>query len=114
MTRTIAICPTLLVTVFADLGSLTKMNDLLNCLMSLQLPFALIPTLTFTSSAFIMYDFKNGLYVAVTFFISLKMHTIMTALALFQIHQDFGRGFNRRRGWNQLVLCPGLHGWKFA
>ena len=37
------------------------MNDLLNALMSLQLPFALIPTLTFTSSEQIMGEFRNGM-----------------------------------------------------
>lgn len=36
------------------------MNDLLNALMSLQLPFALIPTLTFTTSAAFMGEFRNG------------------------------------------------------
>ena len=37
------------------------LNDLLNVLMSLQLPFALIPILTFTSASFVMTnDFKNG------------------------------------------------------
>ena len=37
------------------------LNDLLNVLMSLQLPFALIPILTFTSARYVMTnDFKNG------------------------------------------------------
>lgn len=36
------------------------MNDYLNALMSLQLPFALLPTLTFTSSHKVMGDFRNG------------------------------------------------------
>ncbi len=40
------------------------LNDLLNVLMSLQLPFALIPILTFTSAAYVMTDdFKNGWYI---------------------------------------------------
>ena len=37
------------------------MNDFLNVLMSLQLPFALIPVLTFTSLRPVMNDFANGL-----------------------------------------------------
>ncbi|XP_078057170.1 natural resistance-associated macrophage protein 2-like [Mustelus asterias] len=60
-TRTIAITPTLLVAVFQNVDTLTGMNDLLNVLMSLQLPFALIPILTFTSMNSIMHDFTNGL-----------------------------------------------------
>ncbi|XP_043537682.1 natural resistance-associated macrophage protein 2-like [Chiloscyllium plagiosum] len=60
-TRTIAITPTLLVAVFQNVDTLTGMNDLLNVLMSLQLPFALIPVLTFTSMGSVMHDFANGL-----------------------------------------------------
>ncbi|XP_051865675.1 natural resistance-associated macrophage protein 2-like [Pristis pectinata] len=60
-TRTIAITPTLLVAVFQNVNTLTGMNDLLNVLMSLQLPFALIPVLTFTSMNSVMHDFVNGL-----------------------------------------------------
>ena len=37
------------------------MNDFLNCLMSLMLPFALIPTVAFSSSYSIMGNFANGL-----------------------------------------------------
>ncbi|XP_035234187.1 protein Malvolio-like [Stegodyphus dumicola] len=37
------------------------MNDLLNALMSMQLPFALLPTLIFTSSRSVMGDFQNGI-----------------------------------------------------
>lgn len=36
------------------------MNDFLNCLMSLQLPFALIPAIAFTSNPKIMGEFANG------------------------------------------------------
>ncbi|CAG2109622.1 unnamed protein product [Medioppia subpectinata] len=59
-TRTIAIVPTLLITYFQNLNNLSEMNDLLNALMSLQLPFALLPALTFTSSPKVMGDFVNG------------------------------------------------------
>jgi len=38
------------------------MNDLLNALQMLQLPFALLPILTFTSSKFIMRDFRISLF----------------------------------------------------
>ncbi|XP_061470957.1 natural resistance-associated macrophage protein 2 isoform X2 [Rhineura floridana] len=61
LTRSIAITPTLLVAIFQDTEHLTGMNDFLNVLMSLQLPFALIPVLTFTSLRPVMNDFANGL-----------------------------------------------------
>lgn len=37
------------------------MNDILNAVMALQLPFAVIPTIAFTSSTFIMGEFANGI-----------------------------------------------------
>nr|ADB44208.1 natural resistance-associated macrophage protein [Ctenopharyngodon idella] len=61
LTRSIAILPTLLVAVFQDVQHLTGMNDFLNVLQSMQLPFALIPILTFTSLTSLMSDFANGL-----------------------------------------------------
>ncbi|KAM5180010.1 natural resistance-associated macrophage protein 2 isoform 1-T1 [Mantella aurantiaca] len=61
LTRSIAITPTLLVAIFQDVQHLTGMNDFLNVLQSLQLPFALIPVLTFTSLKPVMSDFANGL-----------------------------------------------------
>ena len=61
LTRTIAIVPTLFITYYQNLDSLSQMNDLLNALMSLQLPFALIPAITFTSSTKVMGCFANGI-----------------------------------------------------
>ncbi|KAK7797666.1 hypothetical protein U0070_001866 [Myodes glareolus] len=61
LTRSIAIIPTLLVAVFQDVEHLTGMNDFLNVLQSLQLPFALIPILTFTSLRPVMNEFSNGI-----------------------------------------------------
>ncbi|KAI3357816.1 hypothetical protein L3Q82_016202 [Scortum barcoo] len=61
LTRSIAITPTLLVAIFQDTKHLTGMNDFLNVLQSMQLPFALIPILTFTSLPSLMNEFVNGL-----------------------------------------------------
>lgn len=60
VTRTIAIIPTVFLSVFSGIQDLTTMNDLLNVLMSLQLPFALLPVLTFTSCFSVMGSFTNG------------------------------------------------------
>lgn len=65
ITRLIAIAPTILCAVFGNIEKLSGMNDLLNALMSLQLPFAIIPTLTFTASAAVMGEFKNGMVTKV-------------------------------------------------
>ncbi len=61
LTRTVAVLPTFFVAFYEKIDDLTGMNDLLNCLMSLQLPFALIPTIAFTSNPAIMGEFANGL-----------------------------------------------------
>ena len=50
LTRTIAMAPTFSLAYFSDINHLTGMNDVLNALMSIQLPFAVLPALTFTSS----------------------------------------------------------------
>ena len=46
---------------YEHIQDLSGMNDLLNCLMSLMLPFAVIPAVTFTSNKEIMGEFTNGL-----------------------------------------------------
>ncbi|VDK52284.1 unnamed protein product [Anisakis simplex] len=58
LTRSIAILPTLIVTIFSrGVGYITSMNDILNCVQMIQLPFALLPVLTFTSNKQIMGEF---------------------------------------------------------
>jgi len=59
-TRTIAIVPTFCLAFFSQIEDLTGMNDILNAVMSLQLPFATIPTIAFTSNPQIMGEFVNG------------------------------------------------------
>ena len=61
MTRSIAVVPTFLVAFFSRIEDLSGMNDLLNCLMSLMLPFALLPTIAFSSDKRIMGNFANGI-----------------------------------------------------
>ncbi|CAD5222548.1 unnamed protein product [Bursaphelenchus xylophilus] len=61
VTRLIAIVPTLFVTLFANgVRSLTGMNDLLNCVQMIQLPFALIPVITFTANSNVMFNYRIG------------------------------------------------------
>ncbi|XP_058156107.1 natural resistance-associated macrophage protein 1 [Dasypus novemcinctus] len=60
LTRCCAILPTVLVAIFRDLRDLSGLNDLLNVLQSLLLPFAVLPILTFTSMPSIMQEFASG------------------------------------------------------
>ncbi|XP_004537319.1 protein Malvolio isoform X4 [Ceratitis capitata] len=59
-TRLIAIIPTFCLAFFTRMEDLTHLNDILNAVMSLQLPFAAIPTIAFTSCVAIMSEFVNG------------------------------------------------------
>ncbi|CAI2357303.1 unnamed protein product [Caenorhabditis sp. 36 PRJEB53466] len=61
VTRAVAITPTLILCISANgIKNLTGMNDFLNCVQMVQLPFAIIPMITFTSSEKIMHNFKNS------------------------------------------------------
>uniref|UniRef100_A0A8D8W1B5 Protein Malvolio n=1 Tax=Cacopsylla melanoneura TaxID=428564 RepID=A0A8D8W1B5_9HEMI len=59
-TRAVAIAPTFFVAIYSNIEDLTSMNDILNAVMSLQLPFAVLPTIAFTSNPSIMGDFTNS------------------------------------------------------
>uniref|UniRef100_A0A914GPG4 Uncharacterized protein n=1 Tax=Globodera rostochiensis TaxID=31243 RepID=A0A914GPG4_GLORO len=62
VTRSIAIVPTLLLALRTQgVQNLTGMNDLLNCVQMVQLPFALIPIITFTANRRIMFDFGSAM-----------------------------------------------------
>lgn len=60
LTRSVAILPTFYLAYFSNIDDLSGMNDILNAVMSLQLPFAIIPVLAFTSNSYIMGEFVNG------------------------------------------------------
>ena len=59
-TRIIAILPTFWLAFRSTHSSLTDLNDMLNATMTLQLPFAIIPTIAFTSNSQVMGKFRNG------------------------------------------------------
>lgn len=54
ITRLIAIVPTFFVAFYSEMNDITRLNNFLNVVMSLQLPFAAIPTIAFTSNPSIM------------------------------------------------------------
>ncbi|KAJ8928893.1 hypothetical protein NQ314_018464 [Rhamnusium bicolor] len=80
-TRTIAIVPTFCLAFFSNIDDLTNMNDILNAIMSLQLPFATIPTIAFTSNPQIMGEFVNG--------IGNKIASILLSIVVIAINTYF-------------------------
>ncbi|KAK2102173.1 hypothetical protein P7K49_019840 [Saguinus oedipus] len=99
LTHSIAIISTLLVSVFQDVESLTGMNDFLNVLQSLQLPFALIPILTLTSLRPVMSDFANGLMQ----FAFLSVSTL--GYSTSDCADFFYRGWRIAGGILVLIIC---------
>ncbi|XP_071040386.1 protein Malvolio isoform X5 [Parasteatoda tepidariorum] len=100
LTRCIAIAPTLFIAIYSDIRDLSKMNDYLNALMSLQLPFALIPTLIFTSSLNVMGDFRNGIVN--------KIITCLLAIVVIGINLYFVEEFATDKLPNTWALDLGL------
>ncbi|CAH0548774.1 unnamed protein product [Brassicogethes aeneus] len=78
LTRSIAIVPTFLLAFFSNIDDLTGMNDSLNAIMSLQLPFAAIPCVAFSSNPQIMGEFVNGL--------TTKIISIMLSILVISIN----------------------------
>lgn len=79
-TRLVAIGPTFFVAFFNDINDLSGMNDILNAVMSLQLPFATLPTIAFTSNPNIMGEFSNGIGNKI---VSTLLSTVVIAINIF-------------------------------
>eukprot|EP00051_Salpingoeca_urceolata_P011761 m.146135 g.146135 ORF g.146135 m.146135 type:complete len:527 (+) comp17241_c0_seq1:275-1855(+) len=62
LTRTVAMAPTVTVALLASPSILNTMNEWLNVLQSIQLPFALIPVMHLTSIVGLMGPFVNGMW----------------------------------------------------
>ncbi|XP_054267457.1 protein Malvolio-like [Macrosteles quadrilineatus] len=74
-TRSIAILPTFFVAFFSTLPELSGLNDLLNAMFSVQIPFATLPLIAFTSNPRLMGQFVNGM----------AMKTVMVLVSLVVI-----------------------------
>ncbi|RWS06980.1 Protein Malvolio-like protein [Dinothrombium tinctorium] len=98
LTRSIAIVPTLIIAFFTNINNLSQSIDFINAIMSLLLPFALIPLLTLTSSQEIMGEFKNGY---ITIIITSLILLLTIALNSFFIHVFF---FNFNPQWYTITL----------
>lgn len=84
VTRLLAIIPTFFVAFYSQIEDLTDMNDSLNAVMALQLPFAVLPTIAFTSSVAIMGEFVNGLANKV---ISILLCAVVIGINIFFVIQ---------------------------
>ncbi|KAG7169167.1 Malvolio-like [Homarus americanus] len=102
LTRTIAIIPTFFIAFYKDINDLTKMNDLLNVVMSLQLPFALIPAVTFTSSQHIMGDFKNGVFTKV---LSSLLSLVVIAINLWFVINFLDANIDPNSWWVYILVA---------
>uniref|UniRef100_A0A7E4VXL6 Protein Malvolio n=1 Tax=Panagrellus redivivus TaxID=6233 RepID=A0A7E4VXL6_PANRE len=70
VTRAVAIVPTIIVAFKAGgIRNLTGMNDLLNCVQMIQLPFALLPIMTFTAHTGVMYEYVSSKLAQAFFFV---------------------------------------------
>ncbi|KAF5282606.1 hypothetical protein FQR65_LT14201 [Abscondita terminalis] len=58
--KALSIVPTILFAFYYDTKTLTSICNILNTLISIQLPFAMLPTIAFSSNPRIMKDFTNG------------------------------------------------------
>nr|QSX72296.1 divalent metal transporter 1 [Halisarca dujardinii] len=90
-TRIIAIAPTLVIALMENIRSLSSMNDILNVLQSVQLPFALFPILHFTNSATVMGSFRNGIFTKITIWllallvISINFYLVVQTVISYQL-----------------------------
>jgi len=86
VTRLFAMFPTLLVAFFTDIATVTTLNDYLNAVMFIMLPFAVIPCLTFTSSRVVMDQFKNNLFSKV---VTCSISVIIIFINFYFCYQSF-------------------------
>ena len=84
LTRSVAILPTFFVAYYQEIKNLSGMNDLLNCLMALMIPFALIPTIAFSSNPKIMHSFASGTLSKV---FSLALSLLVIGINIFFVFQ---------------------------
>jgi len=103
-TRTIAIIPTFCLAFFSRIEDLTGMNDILNAIMSLQLPFATIPTIAFTSNPKLMGEFVNGWWNKI---VAICLSIVVIGINTYFVIQTVDE-LNFSSGWLVLVSIVGI------
>jgi manganese transport protein len=86
LTRLVAIVPALLTIVFLGEGSTTSLLILSQVILSLQLPFAVIPLIMFTSDRRLMGEFVNPRWLKV---IAYAVATVIVGLNTWLLLQTF-------------------------
>ncbi len=106
LTRTLAVLPAALVIYFAGEHSTYKLIILSQVVLSLQLPFAVIPLIHFTSDRGRMGEFANRLWVKI---LSWAAAVLILGLNLWladQVISDWLDGAGKWRLWAELGLFP--------
>lgn len=98
-TRSIAMIPTFFTAFFSSLSDLTTLNDYLNAIMSVQLPFALIPTIAFTSNPKIMGQFVNGILIKI---VSIILSIVIVGINIYFVAEQV-IGLDLAVGWEILI-----------
>uniref|UniRef100_A0A914P4N2 Uncharacterized protein n=2 Tax=Panagrolaimus davidi TaxID=227884 RepID=A0A914P4N2_9BILA len=97
ITRSLAILPTILVTIFSQgVDHITGLNDLLNCIQLFQMPFAIIPVLTFTASKFVMKEFAISRWEKVFY---LFAAAVIITINYFFLFEYIDENYNSGIGW---------------
>ncbi|CAJ0580854.1 unnamed protein product, partial [Mesorhabditis spiculigera] len=99
LTRSLAILPTLAVVIFSGgIQNITGLNDFLNCVQMLQLPFALIPVLTFVADKKLMGEFSCSLTQK---WFSMLVSILVLAINIFFLYEWVGEEF----GWTPIAIA---------
>ena len=110
VTRTVAIIPAALTVYFAGANGTFKLLILSQVILNMQLPFAVIPLIQFTSSRERMGEFANRLWLKV---LAWSAAVLILSLDIWLVAITVGDwlgGAGRWRGWLELLLVPVLIG----
>ncbi|BAF21226.1 metal transporter Nramp5 [Oryza sativa Japonica Group] len=100
MTRTIAIAPSLIVSIIGGSRGAGRLIIIASMILSFELPFALIPLLKFSSSKSKMGPHKNSIYIIVfswflgLLIIGINMYFLSTSFVGWLIHNDLPKYAN--------------------
>ncbi|EPS69341.1 hypothetical protein M569_05424, partial [Genlisea aurea] len=103
MTRTIAITPSLIVSIIGGSAGAGRLIIIASMILSFELPFALLPLLKFSSSAYKMGPHKNSIFIIVVSWIlglaiiGINVYYLSTGFVGWLIHSPL------RRVWNVLI-----------
>jgi natural resistance-associated macrophage protein len=101
ITRSVAIVPTIIVALLFT-SNLDQLDQFLNILQSIQLPFALFPLLTFCSSKAILGDYSLGKKAKVAFWIAVLS---IVGINIYLIIDQVQDNMDAFQWWGYLILA---------